>query len=44
MVTQGVKFSILDGQKVRAVTHQMVCEADVNEALERVYLLMKELD
>jgi len=43
MAARGVKFIDRGGQTVRAVTHRMINEADVDEALERIGLLMKEL-
>ncbi|MFC1984361.1 low-specificity L-threonine aldolase [Chloroflexota bacterium] len=40
----GIKFNGRGGQKVRAVTHRMISEADVDEAIERISLLIKELN
>jgi len=37
----GVRFSILDDKRVRALTHWMVSEADVDEALKRVGSFLK---
>ena len=44
MDTKGVKFTSRGGQTVRAVTHRMISEADVDEAIERISLLIKELN
>ncbi len=43
MGTRGVKFTGGHGQRVRAVTHRMISEADVDEAIERITSLVKEL-
>jgi threonine aldolase len=40
----GVKFNSRGGQRVRAVTHRMISEADVDEAIERISLLIKGLN
>lgn len=40
---QGVKLLHRGGRKVRAVTHRMVEAADVDEALNRIELVVKEL-
>jgi len=42
MGTRQVKFSG-GGQRVRAVTHRMISEADVDKAIDRISILMKEL-
>ncbi len=44
MRARGVKFNSRGGQKVRAVTHRMINEVDVDEALESISLLVKELN
>lgn len=36
MTLRGVRFSILDERRVRALTHRMVNEADIDEALNRI--------
>jgi len=41
---QGVKLLSRDERKIRAVTHRMVGAADIDEALNRIELLVKELD
>lgn len=43
MGTRGVKFTGGPGHRVRAVTHRMVSEADIDEAIERVTPLMRRL-
>ena len=43
MIAQNVKFSYLGGRIVRAVTHRLIGEADIDEALNRVETLAKEL-
>ena len=43
MNTKGVRFINRGGRMVRAVTHRMVNEADIDEALERISLLVREL-
>jgi len=43
MNTKGVRFINRGGRMVRAVTHRMVNEADIDEALERIGLLVREL-
>ena len=40
---RGIRFLNRGGLRFRAVTHRMVNEADVDEALERIDLLMREL-
>ena len=40
--TKGVKFISRGGQTIRAVTHRMITDKDVDEALERIVLLMSE--
>jgi len=40
---KGVRFSYLDNLGFRAVTHRMVSETDIDEALERINLLVREL-
>ena len=40
---QGVKVLHRGGRKMRAVTHRMVEAADVDEALKRIELVVKEL-
>ena len=40
---QGVRLLHRSGQRVRAVTHRMVGAADIDEALSRIKLLVKEL-
>lgn len=42
MGERGVKFTSRGGQVVRAVTHRMISTEDINEALERIELFMKE--
>ena len=44
MDAQGVKLLPRGGQKIRAVTHRMVGATDIDEALNRFELVMKELD
>ncbi len=44
MRARGVKFNSRVGRRVRAVTHRMISEADVDEALESISLLVKELN
>ena len=39
----GVKFGSRGGQRVRAVTHRMISEADMDEALRQIGSLYKEL-
>ena len=41
--THGIRFSYRGGLKFRAVTHLMVGEADTDEVLERIGLLVREL-
>jgi len=41
--TQGVRLLHRGGRRVRAVTHRMVGAADIDEALNRIELLVKEL-
>jgi len=41
--TQGVRLLHRGGRRVRAVTHRMVGAADIDEALSRIELLVKEL-
>ena len=43
MDAQGVRLLPRGGQKIRAVTHRMVGTADVDEALERIEFVVKEL-
>ena len=40
--TKGVRFISRGGQTIRAVTHRMISDKDVDEALERILLLMSE--
>jgi len=40
---RGVKVNHRGGRSMRAVTHRMVTAADVDEALNRIELLVKEL-
>ena len=40
---RGVKLLYRGGQRVRAVTHRMVSAADIDEALNRIELLVKKL-
>ncbi|MBA7666283.1 L-allo-threonine aldolase [subsurface metagenome] len=40
---RGVKFRSRGGRRIRAVTHRMVSVADVDEALERIGQLVREL-
>jgi len=40
----GVKFNSRGGQRVRAVTHRMINEADVDKAIERISLLIREIN
>ena len=43
-ITQhGVKVGGLGGRKVRAVTHRMISTADIDEALNRIELLVREI-
>lgn len=44
MGARGVKFISRGGQRVRAVTHRMISEADVDEVIERISLLIKKLN
>jgi len=43
MNTSGVKFAYHGEQTVRAVTHRMVSTADIDEALNRVELVVRRL-
>jgi len=43
MGARGVKFNSRGGQTVRAVTHRMISEADVDEAIEQIGSLIKGL-
>ncbi len=43
MSTRGVKFSSRGGQRVRAVTHRMISEADVDGALEQIGSQINEM-
>ena len=43
MNARGVKFNSRGGQRVRAVTHRMISETDVDEAIKRISLLIKEV-
>ena len=43
MDARGVRFSYLGGRKVRAVTHRMVNTGDMDEALKRIEMLIKEM-
>lgn len=43
MTERGVKVGGLGGRQVRAVTHRMVSTADIDEALNRIELLAKEI-
>ena len=40
---RGIKFGYRGGLRFRAVTHRMVNEADIDEALERINQLVREL-
>ena len=42
MLAHNVKFSYLGGRIVRAVTHRLIGEADIDEALNRIETLVKE--
>jgi threonine aldolase len=42
MTECGVKLSILGERKIRAVTHRMISSTDIDEALGRIKLLIKE--
>jgi len=42
MTMRGVRFSILDEQKVRAITHRMINTADIDNALGRISLFFKD--
>jgi threonine aldolase len=44
MGARGVRFSYLGGRKVRAVTHRMVNNANIDEALNRIELLIKGME
>jgi threonine aldolase len=43
MAQRGVRVSDLGGRKVRAVTHRMISTADIDEALNRIELLVREI-
>lgn len=43
MASRGVKFTYPGGRRVRAVTNRMVVTADIDEALNRIELFMREL-
>jgi len=43
MTKRGVKIGGLGGRKVRAVTHRMISTADIDEALNRIELLVREI-
>lgn len=43
MSTRGIKFSSRGGQRVRAVTHRMISEADVDGALEQIGSQINEM-
>ncbi len=43
MASRGVKFTYPGGRRVRAVTNRMVGTADIDEALNRVELFVREL-
>jgi len=43
MDAHGVRFTERGGRRVRAVTHRMVSAVDVDEALERIDLVVREL-
>jgi len=43
MINEGVKFNDRGGLRFRAVTHRMLTEADIDEALERINQLVREL-
>ena len=43
MTQRGVRFSMLDGHKVRAITHRMISTADIDEALNRIDSLIKDI-
>jgi len=43
MASRGVRFSYPGGRRVRAVTNRMVVTADIDEALNRIELFMREL-
>jgi threonine aldolase len=40
---RGIKLNSRGGRKFRAVTHRMVSRTDINEALNRIEILVKEL-
>ena len=42
MTRHGVKVGDFGGRKVRAVTHRMISTADIDEALNRIELLVRE--
>ena len=41
---RGIKFSYRGGLKFRAVSHRMITAADIDEALDRISQLVRELD
>ena len=41
---RGVRFGSLGGRRVRAVTHRMVTKADIDEALNRIEFLVREIE
>jgi len=43
MTQRGVRVGGLGGRKVRAVTHRMISVADIDEALNRIKLLVSEM-
>ncbi len=43
MTQRGVKVSDLGGRQLRAVTHRMISTADIDEALNRIELLVREI-
>ena len=44
MDAQGIELLPRGGQEIRAVTHRMVGTTDIDEALNRIELVVKELD
>lgn len=42
MTQRGIRFSFLDEQRVRAITHRMISKADIDEALNQIDSLIKD--
>ena len=42
MTQRGVRFSILDSQRVRAITHRMISKNDIDEALSKIDSYIKD--